>query len=74
MFPAAFFQLAVVASNAELEVTVAQLFTALEFNETTGTLDKLTMLHEVLERAKLFLRPDLTKGDLGTTRILFVKS
>lgn len=70
MLTEGFFRLAVSAAASRVEITLGQLFSALELDPSLPTLDRLLHTQSALKRAKLTVRPSFDSGDLDTVRLL----
>jgi hypothetical protein len=65
-----FFRLAVSAVASGVEVTLRSLFSVLELDAQSSTLERLALTRTALAGAKLAMRPDFEVGDLDTVRLL----
>jgi hypothetical protein len=70
MLTEGFFRLAISAANSGVEVTLRQLFLALELDTKLPTLERLGLTRTALTGANLTIRPDFGAGDLDTVRLL----
>jgi hypothetical protein len=70
MLTQGFFRLAISAATTGVEITLRQVFLALELDLTLPTLERLDLTRTALRGANLIIRPDFDLGDLDTVRLL----
>ena len=70
VFPKRFLKLYARAIGGGAEVTLESLITDLELGGVPQTLDQIQIVRDAIADCKLELAPDITSGDLRTTRLL----
>jgi Putative DNA-binding domain len=70
MLTEGFFRLAMSATGSGREVTLRQIFSALEFDIELSTLEQLARTRTALTTSGLRIRPSFDAGDLDTIRLL----
>jgi hypothetical protein len=68
MYPDRFVELAMKAGRSNCEVTFKQLSEVLELGEL-GTLEKVTVIRETLDKFGLHVLPGFDKGEMDTIRV-----
>ena len=70
VFPRRFLELYARAIDGGAEVTLESLITDLELSDVPQTLDQIQTVRDAVADCRLELAPDITSGDLRTTRLL----
>jgi hypothetical protein len=65
-----FFRLAMSAAISGVEITLRELFSALELGDELLTLERLDLTRLALSKAGLVIKPDFDVGELDTVRLL----